>query len=78
MSTAFDKVLHTGLSFKLKSFRESGDLLKLIKNLLNNKFQGVSLNDQTSDWLALKAGALQRSLVGPLFFLIYIKTYQMI
>ena len=47
-------------------------LLELIKSFLANRFQRVVLNGQTSEWLPVKAGVPQGSILGPLFFLIYI------
>ena len=50
----------------------SGNLLKLIKSFLSNRFQRVLLNGQTSDWASIRAGVPQGSILGPLFFLVYI------
>ena len=72
MSDAFDKVWHAGLIYKLKSVGVSDLLLKLIQNFLTNRFQRVLLNSQTSEWLPVKAVVPEGSILGPLFFLIYI------
>ena len=40
--------------------------------MLENRFQRVVLNDQTSEWLPVKTGIPQESILGPLFFQIYI------
>ena len=72
ISKAFDKIWLPGLIFKIKSFGISGDLLELIKNFLSNRFQRVVLNGQTSEWGKINAGVSQGSILGPLFFLIYI------
>ena len=71
ISKAFDKVWHEGLLFKLKSMGISGKLLDLINSFLNDRYQRVLLNGQSSDWLPIKAGVPQVSILGPLFFLIY-------
>ena len=47
-------------------------LLDLIGIFLENRFQRVVLNGQTSEWLPVRAGVPQGSILGPLFFLIYI------
>ena len=72
MSKAFDKVWYEALIYKLKSIGVSDLLLKLIQSFLRNRFQRVLLNGQTSEWLPVKAGVPQVSILGPLFFLIYI------
>ena len=50
----------------------SGEALPLINSFLNNRFQRVILNGQSSNWVPVKAGVPQRSILGPLFFLVYI------
>ena len=73
ISKAFDKVWYEGLIFKLKSLGVSDALLKFIKSFfLTNRFQGVVPNGQTSECLLVKACAPQGSILGPLFFLIFI------
>ena len=68
LSKAFDKVWHDDLICKLKSLSISGSLLKLIQNYLDNRFQKVLLNGQTSEWKPVKAGVSQSSILGSLFF----------
>ena len=72
ISKAFDRVWHEGLLYKLKSYGISGPLLILIKSFLANRFQRVVLNGQTSCWKEILAGVPQGSILGPLFFLIFI------
>ena len=72
MSKAFDKVWYEGLIYKMKSMGVSESLLKLFQSFLTNRFQRVLLNGQTSEWLPVKAGVPQGSILGPLLFLIYI------
>ena len=72
LSKAFDKVWHDGLIYKLKSLGISGSLLKLIQNYLDNRFQRVLLNGQTSEWKSVKACVPLGSILGRQFFLVYI------
>ena len=46
--------------------------LKLITSFLENRFQRVALNGQTSSWKAVLVGTPQGSVLGHLFFLIYL------
>ena len=72
ISKAFDKVWHEGLVFKLKSNGISGNLLKFLRNYLQNRHQRVVLNGKESEWRSLNAGVPQGSVLGPLLFLVYI------
>ena len=76
ISKAFDKVWHEGLLYKLKSFGISGNLLNLIKHYLTDRSQRVLLNGQCSNWQPILAGVPQGSILGPLFFLIYINDFR--
>ena len=49
--------------------------LKLIQSLLKNRLQRVVLNGQISAWTPVLAGVLPGSILGPLFFLIYISDF---
>ena len=72
ISKAFDRVWHDGVLFKLRSNRVEGNLYKLIKSFLSDRYQRVVLNGQYSEWAKIKAGVPQGSILGPLLFLIYI------
>ena len=72
ISKAFDKVWHDGLIYKLKCNGIIGDLLRFIESFLSDRYQRVVLNRQTSNWNKIKAEVPQGSILGPLFFLIYI------
>ena len=46
---------------------------KLTESFLSNRFQRVALNGQSHSWVPVCAGIPQGSILGPFFFLIYIK-----
>ena len=71
LSKTFDRVWHDDLLYKLKSNGIDGNLFKPIKSFLNNRCQRVVLNDQSSVWKSVTPGVPQGSVLGPLFFLIY-------
>ena len=72
LSKAFDRVWHDGLIYKIKCIGITGNSLKLIESFLSNRFQLVVLNGQSSSWTPVCAGVPRGSILGPLFFLIYI------
>ena len=71
LSKAFDEVWHDALIYKLKSLRISGSLLKLIQNYLDNRFQRVLLNGQTSEWKPVKADSPRFNSWTTIFFGLY-------
>ena len=59
-------------SSKMKCIGITGMPLKLLQNFLQNRHQWVLLNGQCSLWAPIFAGVPQGSILGLLFFLIYI------
>ena len=47
-------------------------MLTLVKNYLKDRKQRLVLNGRSSEWASVSAGVPQGSVLGPLFFLIYI------
>ena len=72
ISKAFDRVWHKGLLFKIESLGIKGNLLLWVKSYLSGRKQRVVINGKQSTVLELKAGVPQGSILGPLFFLIFI------
>ena len=72
LSKAFDTVNHDLLIDKLKNSGIRGIPLTLIRNYLTNRQQYVSLNGITSNRKFTTIGVPQGSVLGPLFFLIFI------
>ena len=72
LSKAFDRVWHEGLLYKLECNGITGNLLTLIEDYLANRKQRVVLNGKSSPWATISAGVPQGSVLGPLFFLVYI------
>ena len=58
--------------YKLKRLGICGKCYWLIHSFLNDRLQRVVLNAQCSNWSKIKAGFPQVSILGPLFFLVYI------
>ena len=72
ISKALDRVWHDGLVYKLKRCGASGQLHSLIQSFLKDCKQRTVLNGQSSNWGDISAGVPQGSILGPLFFLVYI------
>ena len=65
-------MLHGGLIYKLRQNDVSGQLLLQIQSFLEDRMQRTVLYDKTSQWVTISAGVTQGSILGPLFFLVYI------
>ena len=72
ISKAFDKVWHDGLIFKFRQNGISGSIIKLFGDYLHSRKQRVVLNGFYSDYYIIESGVPQGSVLGLLFFLVYI------
>ena len=72
ISKTFDKVLRNGIIYKLTQNGISENLLNLLEDFLKERKQHVVLNGQVCTWKNINAGVPEGSILGLLFFLIYI------
>ena len=68
---AFDKVGHSGLTFKLKSISVGGGVLSICREFLSNRRQRVVVDGATSEWIPNVYGVPQGSVLSPLLCIIY-------
>ena len=71
-SHAFDCVVHSKLCTKLQSFGIDGMLLSWICAFLSNRTQCVLVEGISSSWINVISGVPQGSVLGPVFFLLYV------
>ena len=72
LAKAFDSVSHNILLQKLKLYGIRGNVYKLFESYLSSRTQFVKVDDTLSDFVEMKFGVPQGSILGPLLFLIYI------
>ena len=69
---AFDKIPHRRLLYKLDYYGIRGSTHKWITSWLSGRSQKVVLDGQASDPVPVLSGVPQRSVLGPILFLIFI------
>lgn len=71
LAKAFDTVDHNLLLEKLERYGIRGSVLKLITSYLTNRQQKVRIDDKVSTKLIVETGVPQGTILGPLFFIVY-------
>ena len=72
ISEAFDRLWHTGLLQKLKSYGISGQFFGLTCSFLSHRWLGVVLDGESSQEYPVNAGVPQGSILGLTRFRLYI------
>ena len=72
LSKAFDIVNHEILIIKLYKYGIRGIVLEWLKSYLSGRSQYVSYCNHDSSSMSVKCGVPQRSILGPLLFLLYV------
>jgi len=72
LEKAFDCVNHDILLAQMEYYGIRDVMYTLIKSYLENRRQRVKFNNKLSEWDKINIGVPQGSILGPLFFLIYI------
>jgi hypothetical protein len=72
INKAFDTVWIKGVLLKLEKYGIGDNLLIWLNSYLSNRTQRVVIKDALSNIGQLKAGVPQASVLGPLFFLVFI------
>ena len=72
LKKAFDTIDHGILLNKLRDYGFRGHIHAWFECYLSNCSQKVIVHDKSSEWLPLKFGVPQGSILGPLLFIIYV------
>ena len=67
LSKAFDSICLNLLLAKLRAYGRQDSANRLIQSYFTDRFQKVKCNGSSSDWLPVRCGVSQGSLLGPLF-----------
>ena len=69
---AFDRVNHDLLIYKISKFGITGNFLKLLRNYLTHRKQRVIIDGVSSEWTPVQSGVPQGTILGPLYFNLFI------
>ena len=76
LSKAFDSISHEDLVEKMLSLGFSNEANALIASFLNKRIQKVNVNGIFSDWIEIKRGVPQGTVLGPLLLNLYLNDIQ--
>ncbi len=71
VATAFDKVRHNGLKYKLLQLRMPTILEKTLCNFLNNRTARITIGKDSRNEINLRSGVPQRSVLSPTLYSLY-------
>ena len=72
LSKAFDFLPHELFLVKLHAYGDDIKSLKLLQDYLHNRTQRVNFDSTLSSWLEILLGVPKVSILGPLFFNIFL------
>ena len=72
LSKSFDKLNHNLLPCKLKAYGFNKNALTFIQSNFTNRHQRTKVGDKSSKWQKISTGVPLGSILGPLFFNIFI------
>ena len=75
ISKVFDRVWHTGLFHKLRSYGISGQIFGLTSSFLSNRRLWIVLEEKSSQEYPGNARVPQRSILGPTLYLLCINDF---